>query len=563
MKKILSKFRQPKQTKPISNNYLNFFKTFFIILRDFSQWSTIAGFNHIFGSSNILIVLFWIIVTGICVFIGIYQAFQLTSVYFLYPVNTELIPYYKEITFPAITICERSPFINNRKNKYLNKIVDAFSSETNYPWGLYDIDDNDNYKPISDLFHFWLGIYSNELLTDDNINYKWSEYIISCYFNRNKCEEKNFKTIKLPSFGTCFTLNHLGEWKVARSGNDYSLKLTFKINEDNTLPYFYSNGALMYIHSYLEYPFFDLDPIFLSPGNDISIGLSFETTSRLPHPYGTCIPKDNSKLKGTDNFYNGMYQNEKCIRSCIQRKIIENCKCYFAGYAISNEFSSIPSCSEYIDTNESERSNILQCIKKHIYPTLNTTDINYFLNTTSDCTCYDVCERTFYYYSCSYGKYPSSTFIPTECKHSTIIDAREKNISVPYLYTQKDCLSYFSKNTISLEIFFEKLSYVANVEYADYALIQLFYDLVGVLGFWIGISLITFFEIFIFFGALIGNSIKSLSKASKEPIKTREVRKNVHDNIKNDMDNLRKYPPRKDLYDQAAEMDKMPPIQEG
>ncbi|CEF69627.1 Na+ channel, amiloride-sensitive family-containing protein [Strongyloides ratti] len=556
MKKITNIFKKNDV------NNLQFTKYLFLIIRDFSQWSTTDGFNHIFGSSNIYLVIFWIIVTSICTIFGIYQSFQLINVYLTYPVNTELIPRYEEIIFPAVTICEKSPYKNNKKNKYLNKIIDIFESKKNSSWGLYDIDD-DNYLPYDEVLQFWLKIYSNELLDDDNINYKWNDNIVSCFYNHDKCDEDNFKIFKLPTFGRCFTLNYLGKWKVARSGNDYGLKITFKINENEILPFYLSYGAVMYIHSYQQYPFVELNPILLGTGSDISIGLSFSTVSKLPHPYGTCIKNDNNELDNIDNFYNDMYENEKCIRSCIQRKIIENCKCYYAGYAISDEFSSIKSCSEYIDENESKRNEIYQCIRKHIYPTFDNNEIKYFVNISSDCTCYEVCDRIFYEYSYASGKYPSSTYIPMDCRQSVLTDLKNNNITKPYGYSQEDCLIYYSENAISVEIFFEKLSYINSNEYAEYELIQLLYDVIGVLSFWIGISIITFLEIIIFIGTLLIFSLQFCLNYPKTKIKKREIRKNVGDDIKNDLNKLRKYPHRKDLYDKAAENDKMPPIQEG
>uniref|UniRef100_A0A0N5BE77 Acid-sensing ion channel 1 n=1 Tax=Strongyloides papillosus TaxID=174720 RepID=A0A0N5BE77_STREA len=562
--KIFSKFSKKNEDKKDDDNLSikspSIPKRIFLMCRDFSQWSTLSGFNHIFGSKNILIILFWILVTGTCVYFSYIQTKELLDEYFKYPYNTDILLKYEEVTFPAVTICSKSPYDDNKKNNYLTKIVDAFKRKNDNNWSLYGLNNGINLSH-KETIKFWLTIYGDELLNDNNINYQWKDSIISCHYNQDRCDDNNFKLVKIPSYGTCFTLNHLGTWKVARSGSEYGLKLILKIDKDDVLPFDTSYGVVAFVHSYDEYPFVEMNPILLSLGFDVSLGLSFSSSERLPKPHGTCIPNDSNELEDTDNFYGGMYQNEKCIRSCIQRKIIENCKCYYEGYAINDEYSNIKSCSTYIEEDQSRRPATLACIRTHIYPEFNGDDMTFKVNVTSDCVCYDTCDKIFYDYSYSLARYPAANFNPNECRNSVLENKRENNIKLPYSYTQNECFKYYMKNTLRLEVYFEKLSYIVSSEFAEYPTLNLLYDIVGILGFWIGISLISFFEIFVFIGVLTF-AFCFLCKEPIKPIKTREIRKNIGDGWKDDIDKGRKFPKRKDLYDKAAEADKMPPIHE-
>uniref|UniRef100_A0A0K0FCF3 Acid-sensing ion channel 1 n=1 Tax=Strongyloides venezuelensis TaxID=75913 RepID=A0A0K0FCF3_STRVS len=575
--KIFARFSKNNKKKKDDNPSIkgpSLSKRIFFMFHDFSQWSTLSGFNHIFGTKNIFIILFWILVTGICVFFSFIQTKELLDAYFEYPYSTDILLKYEKVTFPAVTICSRSPYVDNKKNKYLTEIVNAFKRRKDKNWGLHGFNDGINLSH-RETIKFWLSIYGDELLNDDNINHYWKDSILSCHYNQDRCEDVNVKLVKIPTYGTCFTLNHLGTWKVARSGDEYGLKLVLRLDKTVALPFDVSYGVTAFVHSYDEYPFVETNPILLSFGLDVSLGLSFSSSERLPKPHGTCIPNDSNKLEDTDNFYGGMYQNEKCIRSCIQRKIVENCNCYYEGYAINDQYPNTKSCSMYIEEDEKRRPGTLACIENHIFPDIkkyvyisindimfhSSDEMAYIVNITSDCVCYDTCDKIFYDYSYSLATYPAPNFIPNECRKFVLENKKYNNITLPYDYTKTECIKYYSKNTLRLEVYFEKLSYIVSSEFAEYPTINLLYDVVGILGFWIGISLISFFEIFVFI-VVIMFSLCFLCKNPIKSIKVREVRKNIRDGWKDDIDKNKKLPRRKDLYDKAAEADKMPPIHE-
>uniref|UniRef100_A0A0N4Z4T4 Acid-sensing ion channel 1 n=1 Tax=Parastrongyloides trichosuri TaxID=131310 RepID=A0A0N4Z4T4_PARTI len=518
-----------------------------ILLRDFSQWCTISGFNHIFGSSSIIITIFWFIVTAVCIYFGVVQSLDFVNAYLEYPVNTELLSKYEEITFPSITLCSRSVYKNNGKNEALNKILEAYNRKTDSEWGLVPMLEPYNVSFVY-MTDFWLRIYANELLGDPSINLNISDIIDQCYYDHEKCTETNINTIKHPAYGTCYTINHEGNWKVARIGSEYGLKLTIKSDFNSLLPFYLSFGAAMFIHTSTEFPFIENNPIFLPPGNDVSVGLSIYETKRLPHPYGECIPNNNKKLEATENYYGGMYENEKCIRSCIQSKIIENCGCYYAGYAKKTDDNETLSCSEYIEKGKGKSDEII-----------------YKVNITQDCNCFDVCDRTYYETSYSMGSFTAPNYTPNQCRASVIEQYKTNKIYAPYEYTQEACLNYFSENVVNLEIFFEKLNFIVQKEYAAYDIEQCINDIIGVLSFWIGISIISLFEVIILIYTIIVMLCCVPCCDSMKSVRTREIRKNIGDTNNDDLGDIRKGKPRrKDLYDQAQEADnKMPPIQEG
>jgi hypothetical protein len=61
-------------------------------------------------------------------------------------------------------------------------------------------------------------------------------------------------------------------------------------------------------------------------------------------------------------------------------------------------------------------------------------------------------------------------------------------------YTHESCSEYYRQNTAYIEIYYEQLNFESLNETAGYTLVNLFSDLGGNIGLWIGFSLITVLE---------------------------------------------------------------------
>uniref|UniRef100_A0AC35TNT4 RNA helicase n=1 Tax=Rhabditophanes sp. KR3021 TaxID=114890 RepID=A0AC35TNT4_9BILA len=526
--------------------------------RDFASWSSIAGLNHIFSSTNIIFSLFWLIVTLCCALVGMIQSYDLIEVYWRYPVNTEAVSKNSDITFPAVTFCNDSPYKYDGKNSILNAIVRHTANKTP-AWGFSQVTDTDNVV-YTEVGKFWLRMYSEHLQQHPNINWNFDDLVIRCSYGSISCNSTSFAIRRNPLYGTCFTINSNGDWSVGRVGSEFGLNLLIRIDTDKLLPFYISTGAVMFIHEQAEYPFIDENAVLLSTETTTSIGLSIASSSKLPKPYGNCISTRTKKLEGVNTYYEGGYELEKCVRSCVQDKIVAACKCYYAGYGHEGLDATIPNCIGYIQSNEGARSAVRKetydCIRSQLYSGGSVYDPMKSEVPMPECKCSEPCEKIYYDLSYSVGTYPSKLHNPQECRKAYL----NNNAMIKthrYNDNQVECHKYYSTNVINVDVYFEKLNYVAQLEYAAYPLFQMIYDVIGILSLWLGVSVISLFEMFLLVIMLFLFMVYAPCLQKIVPITKREVRANVWDEMKEDIEGTRANNlDKKDVYDKGVKIKK-------
>uniref|UniRef100_A0A0N4Z1G8 Acid-sensing ion channel 1 n=1 Tax=Parastrongyloides trichosuri TaxID=131310 RepID=A0A0N4Z1G8_PARTI len=453
----------------IDNITPTYFQKLLQLFKDFADWTTISFLNHIFGTSNIILVLIWVACFIGCSYMSVIQSLELLNVYWQYPVNTESRLINQPISFPTVTLCNELPYKNYDQSSRLKQIVNSMTEEGNAAWDLYELQGIDTF-PYLEASKFWLTIYSKELLSDTEINYDYNDMIVRCNFGESKCNvTEDTEIVDSPVYGKCVKFNPKGIWTVNQKGSKYGLNLLMLTRNKNKLPFYISTGGVVLIHRDDEYPFVETNPILLSPGFSTSIGLSISSSKRLSFPFGDCIPNDDTeKIKNNINYYGGNYDTQKCLKSCVQKRITVNCGCFYAGIAFVDENNeNIPDCADLIERNQTLRLSLYQCIRNQQFPDF-TKDNPFEVFDNSDCQCRETCEKTYFDTSYSIGGYADKSFIPRECSTKKINEAITNNVSLPYEYNRDACLAYFRENGIHLEIYFEKLGFVEEFEYPAY-----------------------------------------------------------------------------------------------
>ena len=140
------------------------------------------------------------------------------------------------------------------------------------------------------------------------------------------------------------------------------------------------NGALMVLHEPNNLPIIMRDAIHLPAGQFMSTKLNFIETTRLPEPYGNCIP--NYEMKEN-------YQQIICYSACVQSSVLRYCGC--VDYTSYNEFlnlsttSDVPPCLS-VKVSSRKLHEKWECVK------------NIRLNATAHCfaSCPTPCEELVY-----------------------------------------------------------------------------------------------------------------------------------------------------------------------
>uniref|UniRef100_A0AC34GTL3 Uncharacterized protein n=1 Tax=Panagrolaimus sp. ES5 TaxID=591445 RepID=A0AC34GTL3_9BILA len=153
------------------------------------------------------------------------------------------------------------------------------------------------------------------------------QLIHKCSFNGMACDiDRDFKAVSDPTFGNCFTFNHNKSQTLSsiRAGPMYGLRILVYVNVTEYLSTTEAVGVRITVHDKDEYPFPDTFGYSAPTGYISSFGMKMTKMSRLPAPYGDCVPDGL-----TSNYiYSGYrYSTEGCYRSCFQDLVVRECGC--------------------------------------------------------------------------------------------------------------------------------------------------------------------------------------------------------------------------------------------
>jgi hypothetical protein len=178
--------------------------------------------------------------------------------------------------------------------------------------------------------------------------------------------------------------------------------------------------------------------------------------------------------------------------------MIKNCACGDPGYPLYGKAfnldvsKAIPICSHI----NAEQQKCLQNINLQ------------YSNNSLSCDCPDSCKDISYATGLSIGQWPSNV------QKDDILESLQKKVSTMKL---KDV---YKDNLIKVELFFESFDFEAIREVPAYLFSKFLSDIGGVLGLWLGMSLLTIFE-FVEFGidlAIIGTMVSCMKCKSKNQV---------------------------------------------
>ena len=239
-------------------------------------------------------------------------------------------------------------------------------------------------------------------------------------------------------------------------------------------------------------------PVF-TDGYEIATGIMTNInvnrlyTYRLEYPFNDCM----NNLDAIDSFdsdlyraiinSNVTYKRIDCFYLCYQKQIIETCNCHLQAFAKLN--SKIP-CLSVGD---------ITCA----FQVWNT----FLKDSNKKCSsmiCPTECNSVTYSITSSFSDYPTKTYAETELMNIPFIKENYFNKSISF--------DQLKKNVLSVNIYYEQLSYVAISQQAKTTLLDLISNIGGLLGLFLGFSFLSFFEyfeaIFEVFRIILSNNLK-------------------------------------------------------
>ncbi|XP_061179662.1 acid-sensing ion channel 2-like [Saccostrea echinata] len=296
--------------------------------RQFRDSSSLHGLSHISKERTFVRGIIWfilVIVMGISLTLTLYN---LKLEYFSYPTLTILnIKMEEEITFPAVTVCNISPYKMSKLNPD-EATMDYLERGSNI--GSF-------VPPLNFSDPKYLPLYENG--TEDwlvNISYSVSDMFIACkwkemvYFDCTKLFTP-YKT----EWGLCFSFNGLDTREPRRThytGSILGLTMYLHINQSDYV--FARNmgaGIKLVIHDHNEEPNIMNSGFLISPGFTTYMPLEMTKYKFLPHPFkafGNEYCEDVDKAGFINNLnHHRLYSYSGCLRECKEKFAFQKCSC--------------------------------------------------------------------------------------------------------------------------------------------------------------------------------------------------------------------------------------------
>lgn len=379
---------------------------------------------------------------------------QFKDAYFSYPTITDMtVDVAKELPFPAVTVCNLSPYSN------LNLKTDRFLEEY--------------FTSLSNLGHFLPPVNFSDPnyfhLQEDGVDgflqnhsFAMSDMFVVCAFKGMMVNCFDYFRSKVTSWGICYTFNDPGlaePIKTRHTGSTTSLTMYLKIDQANYV--FGENmaaGMKIVLHNPDEEPNVRDDGFLASPGFATYAAVRMVKYKYLEYPFKAfgdsyCVhtkrPTFENPLKN-----HGNYSLFACMKECKLTYILNKCKCrmYF----------------DEVDKRICSWKEYMYCYK----PTRDKFEID--IAGQSNCSCPLPCEDT------EYQTQISSTYFPSDI-NSVLLS------QLGFMDLRKDYLE--------VRVFYDSLRYTTVQQVPKYTSSDIVANLGGQLGIFIGASFLTLTEI--------------------------------------------------------------------
>ncbi|XP_046366456.2 degenerin deg-1-like isoform X1 [Haliotis rufescens] len=313
------------------------------------------------------------------------------------------------------------------------------------------------------------------------IGHQLKDFMVKSSFSGRTIKSNNYIVHPSMTYGNCFTLQY-PDFVSRKSGPVDGVEMVlFLENYEYLRGWTNGNGAHLVVHDRSTVPLVEQDGVAISGGTETFIGLKRVNIERLHTPYGLC--DDGTEFRSR---FNITYTRQACQDYCLVRFIVDSCGCYDGRQGEINMIFRIS------DVRDCKTQTEIQCVIKI------EKDFE-FGRLSSQCTCYSPCVESLFEKSISSRQWPSVEY------GKVLVEAICARSDAEHCRKLREYDGFrLSQNFIKLNIFYEDLNYENITEEADYAEAQFLSDIGGTLGLWIGLSVISIFEIGQFFVEIMG-----------------------------------------------------------
>lgn len=438
-----------------------------------AETSTLHGLSHIVNARTKLKLNLWLAFLLLSTSLLVAMSTKNITEYFSWPVTTNVrFINEKEIEFPGVVICNTNPFVTEQGAKFLVEFARNYTG--NFTLGLKEtkgllLEYNVRYT-AANLVNF---IYSKSAKMKFGLPYE--NFIINCKFAGAPCHSSNWSWFYIYWNGNCFLFTA----GLTKSVNkEYGLSVELFTGLDKTITFFQKSfGFQVFIFNQIKYlkTEYYIPRTAIKPGSEVNIEIKRRFIHKLPRPYSECdidlrtatIDSVDSQLYREIFLANYSYEQFNCLHRAYRRKVFTDCNCVV-------ELSDVGVEAKMCFTKEEQacRISIEQSLQISKFDGIfddqcplecNINELNMKLSTVS-------------FPSFQYGNYLLKNNINfKESKHThDLVDVRNSVVRVNF--------------------YFKKLGHEILEEKESMTLVNLLANMGGILGVFLGMSLLTLIE---------------------------------------------------------------------
>ncbi|XP_069139079.1 acid-sensing ion channel 1A-like [Argopecten irradians] len=438
----------------------------------------------------------------------VWQLTELIKKFYTYPTTTNLILNSNgSMIFPAVTFCNSNPVKKSLLNYTGADIQNIITAADTTPapkvrdWN--SVDQNETfYDSFDDDTTVNLEFSREYAALDDSIKtaagHQIEDMLVSCTFKGRSCSPSNFSHFVHYKYGNCYTFNsglNLTVAETEKTGPLYGLTMELYLEQDEYVGSLAPDaGIRLTIHNQTAMPFPEENGINLAPGFKTGIALKLTEIIRSKPPHGEC--KDYTQA---ENLINNAWAEEgelrvqysfvACQKTCYQKSLIQYCGCCSLDYPCTGEaFTTVLSaypdgvdwCLYSNDTQIECEAAVLLKYEKSELP--------------CSSSCVPPCDETEFTTEVSMSAWPSNEYLDPAINHFRS-SSSALFTSISTAQTKSAKREFMDENGIKVEVYYRYLNYEVIHTEASYEVENLLSDIGGQLGLWIGLSIVSLFEI--------------------------------------------------------------------
>ncbi|XP_048876279.1 amiloride-sensitive sodium channel subunit gamma-like [Brienomyrus brachyistius] len=453
-------------------------KALLLEIRSDIQHTTAHGIPNIFRARHWFRRWLWALLVIFAFCCAFWQCMEMVMTFYSYPSHEKItLISNSKLMFPAVTICN----LNSLRRTALEK---NFALNSTLSWNRTSFSSSARDANRCGFFSNKFASEFNRLSEEEKLDmgHQLEDMLIFCTYHGRPCNTSFFSGFVNYKFGNCYTFNSHKNTDIrgkpingvplntTKAGFTYGLHMELFIQQTEYVrDITHSAGIRLLVHDQHATPFPEDEGVNIPPGTETDIGITRIGIRRLKHPYGSNCTDGEGITNYYHDLYGSKYTREACKRSCAQYSIMDDCGCSHWEFAVPPGMN-YPKCNLSSSTTR-------RCLELYEYK---------FSLDMLPCHCPLQCKEELFDLTVSGSQWPATAYLD---KFSSNLRNKGEQLRAIADNQQK-----IRDNLLKVVVYYQKMNYEHISEEPSITDIDLFSNVGGLVGLWVGVSLCTLAE---------------------------------------------------------------------